>query len=99
MPKRPNHLDEGIDFGGIAFIRWSEVPNWRLEARDEHHRGRQISRIDNLSHDFSVSESASEVPPASADLGEVSELSPYCASLRSIPCPNPTSAPSVCGVS
>jgi hypothetical protein len=39
------------------------------------------------------------VPPASADLGEVSELSPYCASLRSIPCPNPTSATSVCGVS
>src|ERR1039457_5925078 len=54
MTKFPNHCDEGIDFSGIAVIRWYEVPHWRLEARDEYFWFRQRSRVDNLRHDSSV---------------------------------------------
>jgi hypothetical protein len=57
MTKFPNHCDEGIDFSGIAVIRWYEVPHWRLEARDEYFWFGQSSWVDNLRHDSSVPES------------------------------------------
>src|SRR5947199_826341 len=62
MTKLPDHFDERIDFRGIAVIGRGEVPHRGFESRDEHLRGRQTPRVDNLRHHSSISESAKGGP-------------------------------------
>ena len=63
MTEPADHLDESIDFGGIAVIRRGKVPHRGLRPGDENRRIGQASRIDNLRQDSSVSESAMASPP------------------------------------
>ncbi len=58
LAKFPNHLDEGVNFGGIAVVVWGKVHYRGFEAWNEHLPIRQIFRVDEPSHEPSISKCA-----------------------------------------
>ena len=65
VTKLSNHLVESIDFGGIAVVNRGEFADRGLQSRNTDLRIGQFTRIDDLRHDSSVSDSA----PPSATAG------------------------------